>query len=357
MRKLFLVRHGDPEFPGREKICLGSTDLPACTVGRMRAALAAWELREENLSAVFSSPLTRAFQSAACVGLPVQTLDGLGEAYQGLWEGLLFSDIRLRWPELYKNRGLDPGLLPPGAEPYEERARRFENALCAALEGSGGDIAVFSHAGVMKAYLGAKLDLQPREFMALPLPYGSVTELWEDKGEISVKSIGRSPNPPLSDGLCAVLMSCAGASEETAAHCGLTAEIAGGICTALKSAGVRLDEGVVRSACLLHDAARSLPSHACVCAGWLYELGYPREALAVRSHMDFDGEETNEAAVVYIADKLACGSRRVTLGERFAASEGKCADGAALAAHSRRRAQAFEVADRINHICAKEIIT
>ena len=39
MRRIYLVRHGMPEFPGGEKCCIGRTDLPLSEEGRgqMRA--------------------------------------------------------------------------------------------------------------------------------------------------------------------------------------------------------------------------------------------------------------------------------------------------------------------------------
>ena len=54
----------------------------------------------------------------------------------------------------------------------------------------------------------------------------------------------------------------------------------------------------------------------------------------------------NEAAVLYLADKYIQGIERVTLEQRFGASEGKCLTDEARAAHARR----WETAKQIENI-------
>jgi broad specificity phosphatase PhoE/HD superfamily phosphohydrolase YqeK len=356
MRRIYLVRHGQPAFPDGVKLCLGVTDVPLGRMGRMQAALAGAELASAGLSAVFASPLSRAAQTAGYIAPDFRCLDDLREAYEGDWEGLSFGEIRARWPELYRLRGEDPGLPPPGSESYESRRGRFSAALDAALENSSGDIAAVAHSGVIKAFLGGVLCIPPREFMALPLPYGSVTALREDGGVFSVEYIGRAPHPPLSDGLCETLMECAGAPAEVVSHCRAAADTADRLTAELSSAGLALDGGLVRSAALVHDIARTQPGHAAAGADWLDALGYPAQAEIVRRHMDCPGEALDEAAVVYMADKLTAGRDRVTLRERFEKSEKKCLTPEAKAAHEARRLQAYCIAKKINDTCGKEII-
>lgn len=35
MRKIYLVRHGDPDFPDGIKLCIGTTDIALGPLGRM----------------------------------------------------------------------------------------------------------------------------------------------------------------------------------------------------------------------------------------------------------------------------------------------------------------------------------
>ena len=82
MSTLYLIRHGEPEFPGGLRLCLGRTDLPLSILGRLQAALTAAGLRG-RVSAVYSSPLKRAAETAGAFEMPVETLPGLAEQDAG----------------------------------------------------------------------------------------------------------------------------------------------------------------------------------------------------------------------------------------------------------------------------------
>jgi len=88
----------------------------------------------------------------------------------------------------------------------------------------------------------------------------------------------------------------------------------------LNRSGGSLDLQLLAAAGLLHDLARHEPDHAPAGARLLQELGFDAVAELVASHMDiaFSGREPiSEAPVLYLADKLVCGERRVPLTERF----------------------------------------
>ena len=76
-------------------------------------------------------------------------------------------------------------------------------------------------------------------------------------------------------------------------------------------------------------------------------LGFEKEADIIRQHHDLKTDRIDEAAVVYAADKLLKGSKKVSLSERFEGSMDKCRNAEARAAHERRYAQAKEVCGRI----------
>ena len=75
-------------------------------------------------------------------------------------------------------------------------------------------------------------------------------------------------------------------------------------------------------------------------------LGYPKVAEVIAQHHDYEGEELNEAALLYLADKYMQGNREATLEERFAGSRQRCTTDEALRAHNRR----FETAKRIEKL-------
>lgn len=151
MKKVYLIRHGLPDFPGGKRMCLGSTDIPLGVVGFAQAEETAKHL--PPVTAVFSSPLTRAIQTAQPIGLPVTVIDDLRELDAGEWDGLTFEEIRARYPELYAARGMDPTLPLPGAEADEAGLTRFAAAMTAAAQAAPGDFAVVAHGGIISLFL------------------------------------------------------------------------------------------------------------------------------------------------------------------------------------------------------------
>ena len=151
MKKVYLIRHGLPDFPDGKGMCIGTTDIPMGEAGLAQAAQMAEKL--PAVTAVFSSPLTRAVQTAETIGMPVTVLDGLREMYAGEWDGLTFDEIRQRYPELYAARGSNITLPPPEAEDPQKGLSRFNEALrhCAAT--ASGDLAVVCHGGIIALFL------------------------------------------------------------------------------------------------------------------------------------------------------------------------------------------------------------
>ena len=151
MKKVYLIRHGLPDFPGGKGMCIGTTDIPMGEKGLAQAADMAKQL--PAVTAVFSSPLTRAVQTARAIGMPIAILDGLREMDAGAWDGLTFEQIRERYPELYAARGTDRTIPLPGAEGHEEALARFVSAMERAAALATGDFAVVAHGGIIAWFL------------------------------------------------------------------------------------------------------------------------------------------------------------------------------------------------------------
>ena len=151
MKKVYLIRHGLPDFPHGEKMCIGTTDIPLGEKGRDQAEIMAKKL--PPVTAVFSSPLTRAVQTAQAIGLPAKVLDGLREMYAGEWDGLTFEEIRQRYSELYAARATDLTIPLPAGEDHEEGLARFTAAMVMAANLAPGDFAVVAHGGIIAQFL------------------------------------------------------------------------------------------------------------------------------------------------------------------------------------------------------------
>ena len=151
MKRVYLIRHGLPDFPEGKRMCIGATDVPMGEKGLKQAAEMAKRL--PPVTAVFSSPLTRAVQTAQAIGMPVTILDDLREMYAGEWDGLTFDEIRQRYPELYAARSHDLTIPLPGTEDDAKGIARFKGAMEEAAEQSPGDFAVVAHGGIIARFL------------------------------------------------------------------------------------------------------------------------------------------------------------------------------------------------------------
>jgi broad specificity phosphatase PhoE len=355
MRKIYLIRHGLPDFPGGKKVCIGHTDLPVSPVGRMQALLAAKYLDDADVSAVFCSRLKRAVQTAEAFG-KVKIVDGLEEMNFGAWDGCSFDEIKIRWPELYEARGRDPSLQPPGAERPQEALLRFTSALHKILDESTGNIVIVSHASVMRTFLSEQSDRKLPPGREL-LPYGSVSELGLNGDGFTIESMGKLHRPPLTKDLCLELVAAAGTPEPVIRHCKTVAKEAERIGKALAASGLNLEIDLIIRSALLHDVARTEKNHCKTGENWIAALGYRKEAEIIGAHCDHElFEIPDERAVLMVADRVVSGDEVVGLHERFKRGAAKFRTAEA----GQALARGLEVTEKnigtIHRICGRKLI-
>jgi len=186
---------------------------------------------------------------------------------------------------------------------------------------------------------------------------GSWYTVEENAGTMRCVFPWESPEEKLDESLCLKLLKAAELPEHIIAHCKAVAEEAGRIADGLIKVGISLDRELIYTSALLHDIARLESNHPETGADWLTELGYERHGEIIRRHHELESESIDEAAVVFIADKLIQESEKVSLRSRFAQSREKRKTAEALAAHKRRGMQALDIAEKINSLCKMEIIT
>ena len=147
---LILIRHGETDW-NRLGRCQGVADIVLNDNGRKQARELGHSLKDHEITAVYSSHLKRAYETAEHIAshhdLEVIIEDGLHEMDQGDLEGLSFPDIRDRYAEVLKKWRDSPETLrlPNGESLVEvqERAwRAFEKVHETHL---GETIVVVSH--------------------------------------------------------------------------------------------------------------------------------------------------------------------------------------------------------------------
>jgi probable phosphoglycerate mutase len=151
---ILLARHGETDW-NREGRFQGWADPPLNATGRAQAVDLSVQLMAEELAAVYSSPLRRAYETAEVVaasrGLEPVTVDALREVDVGSWSGLSRAEIEQRFPEQYA-RWLDYGQGWEDGETYEQMVDRVVGALQELAEARDGErILAVTHGGPMRA--------------------------------------------------------------------------------------------------------------------------------------------------------------------------------------------------------------
>jgi glucosyl-3-phosphoglycerate phosphatase len=129
--RLILWRHGRTEWNATGRF-QGQADIALDPIGREQAVRAAPVLAAFDPVALYSSDLSRAYDTASSlaelVDLPIQTDKRLREIHVGSWEGLLGSEIRAQNPDLAKRLwlGEDVRRSPTGESPREVAERMAE---------------------------------------------------------------------------------------------------------------------------------------------------------------------------------------------------------------------------------------
>jgi broad specificity phosphatase PhoE len=124
MAVLYTVRHAEPETTG---LLLGRSDPGLSVAGRVQAAGICLDVKT-----IYSSPLRRAVETAKlCArGSRVMVIDRLTEITYGEWDGLAWTEIETKWPELARRKLEDwPGVTPPGGENWDAFTARVREAL------------------------------------------------------------------------------------------------------------------------------------------------------------------------------------------------------------------------------------
>jgi probable phosphoglycerate mutase len=178
MTDLLLIRHATNDWVG-DRLAGWTPGVHLNEPGRDQAVALADRLAAWPLSAIYSSPLERAVETAQAVAgrhdLDVVIEEGVGESRYGDWTGQSIKDLA-KTPEWLQVQ-FTPGLarFPNGEALGEMQARAVAAVERLRRLHPSGVVAIFSHADVIKAvaayYAGMPFDL----FQRLVIDTASVT--------------------------------------------------------------------------------------------------------------------------------------------------------------------------------------
>jgi len=156
---------------------------------------------------------------------------------------------------------------------------------------------------------------------------------------------------PTEEECMAVLKNKTGENRKLIDHSREVTRVALGLATALNECGCWLDLDLIRAAGLLHDLARGERDHAAVGAKILREMGYSAVADVVAGHMDISVQEDEPLSpreIIYLADKLVQGDRKVPMEVRFQQKTKRFSgDPGALEAIASRMASAKKIKSKV----------
>ena len=131
MTTIFLVRHGEVAGNhGDAPVFVGWTDLALNERGEKQALQVGDFLKDESISAVYSSDLQRAAKTAERIAekhnLKVRTNAALREVNYGKWEGLSQADLHREYSQAWSARQQNPwNVAAIGGENYAQMWERF----------------------------------------------------------------------------------------------------------------------------------------------------------------------------------------------------------------------------------------
>jgi broad specificity phosphatase PhoE len=181
--RLFLVRHAEA-LANPDLRYLGSRDDPLTAHGSWQATQLAQAFAAVKLAAVYTSPLTRARETAIPLADPHHLSPipdpRLVEGAMGTWEGLRRADILARSPEdaaRHQRWEADPTCGPPDGESLADvQVRVVDCVRDLADRHAGASIVVVSHVGPIKALLCA----------AMEIPLTAARRMFLDSATVSV---------------------------------------------------------------------------------------------------------------------------------------------------------------------------
>lgn len=207
MALFYFLRHGEAAWNAEGRLC-GSTDVPLSDAGRRQARSLARRLQPIPVSALYSSPLSRALESARIIGEAVghePVVDPrLAELDYGAWEGMTFEEIRRAAPDAYRAWVADPAkVAPPEGESGVHLIERVTPFLAdVAQRYPSGNVVVVCHKTVCRLLachmMGVPLDQYRRR---IPMDNAALNIFETVEGRWRVVALNDTSHlSPLPDG-------------------------------------------------------------------------------------------------------------------------------------------------------------
>ena len=152
--KLCIVRHGETAWNAEHRV-QGQLDVPLNAIGQAQALAASKVLSKEKFDAIYSSDLSRAWQTAQqtakVLSMDIIQDKDLRERHYGIFEKLTYAEVKVRYPEDYARfEARDPEYAFRTGESLRDFYERSIAVISRITsEHENKNILVFTHGGVL----------------------------------------------------------------------------------------------------------------------------------------------------------------------------------------------------------------
>lgn len=167
--RLYLVRHGATPLTAEDKFS-GAENVHLSAEGRDQVGHLANRLADDNLCAIYSSPLDRTMETARILakphGLEPIPCDGLREIHHGHWEGLSRTEVEARFADEYAAWEADPFTFAPegGESGISVLARALPVIREIVVKHKDENVLVVSHKATLRLILSSLLGFDARGY-------------------------------------------------------------------------------------------------------------------------------------------------------------------------------------------------
>jgi len=167
--RLYLVRHGATPLSAEDKFS-GAANVYLSDEGRSQAVHLAQRLKDDNLNAIYASPLDRTMETANILAKHHKTSpiarEGLREISHGHWEGLSRREVAEGFPEEYEAWESDPFTFAPkdGESGISVLARALPVIRDIVVNHKDGNVLVVSHKATLRLIISSLLGFDARGF-------------------------------------------------------------------------------------------------------------------------------------------------------------------------------------------------
>ncbi len=167
--RVYLIRHGATQLSLEDRFA-GFTDVELSDEGRWQAQCLAERLADDQISAIYCSPMRRTIETARIVGAPFHLepilRDELREISHGHWETMHRAEVEAQFPEEYAAWVQDPFTFAPqgGESGLSVMARALPVVREIVVQHAGEQVAIVSHKATIRLLISSLLGFDARGY-------------------------------------------------------------------------------------------------------------------------------------------------------------------------------------------------